>query len=281
MSKKIISQVFITLLMLGLYSCGNNGNKSVSGEEILDSTFVHVSSIYSFSMDDLSLALKNFVRVDNGDYLLEDYGNNGLKLTIIFKGHSLGNHDEAMAQLSGADLELALLDDNNTDFCNERFRLDGISFQKLLEWTKASRLNDKKEVTFVCPKVSDIKKVKERAKKAKFYVTGSSSYGDSDMSDSSDDDEEVSESSSGSEDWDAILDSYERMVDKYVTYANKVADGNTNVMSEAASIMEEAQEYADKLKKADDNLSSSQLSRLNRISAKMAKAAAELQMKMQ
>lgn len=281
MSKKIISQVFITLLMLGLYSCGNNGNKSNSEEVEADSIFIHVG-LNSFSKDDLSKALKEIIRVNYDDYLLENDGDDGLKFTVVFKGHSLGNHEKAMAKLSSADLELALLDDNNTDFCNERFRLDGISLEKLLEWTLSARSFDKKEVTFVCSNISNIKEVKSRAKEVRIFVVGnSSSYADSDMSDSSDDDDELSESSSGTEDWDAILDSYERMVDKYIAYANKVADGDTNVMTEAASIMEEAQEYADKLKNANDNLSSSQLSRLNRISAKMAKAAAELQMKLQ
>jgi len=280
MSKKLFSQVFITLLMLGLISCGNKENKSTSEEVEADSTFIRVG-LNSFAKDDLSKALKEIIRVDYDEYFLENYGDDGLKLTVVFRG-SVGKHEKAMAKLSGADMELALLDDHNTDFCNKRFKLDGITLQELLEWTLASHTYDKKEVTFVCSNISNIESVRERANEGRFYAVGKSSiYSDNEINEDSNNDEESSESSSGSEDWDSILDSYERMVDKYIAYANKVADGNTNVMSEAASIMEEAQEYADKLKNADDNLSSSQLSRLNRISAKMAKAAAELQQHLQ
>ena len=259
MSKKLLSQVLITLLMLGVISCGNKENKSTSEEAVTDSTFVRVGGVSGFAKDDLSKALKEIIRIDYDNYLLENDGDDGLKLTLVFKGHSVGKHEKAMAKLTGADMELALLDSRNTDYCNERFKLKGITLEQILEWTLASHTFDKKEVTFVCSNIPDIKDVKSRAKEVRIFVVGgTSSYEDGDTSDNSDEEGEASESSSSSEDWDAILDSYERMVDKYIVYANKVADGNTDVMSEAASIMEEAQEYADKLKNASDNLSSSQ-----------------------
>ena len=91
---------------------------------------------------------------------------------------------------------------------------------------------------------------------------------------SEDGDDEVS-SSSDSEDWDALLDSYEKFVDKYISYMKKAASGDLSAISEYTSLMEKAEEIGDKLDKAGDDLSTSQMARYMKINEKMTKAAFE------
>lgn len=100
-------------------------------------------------------------------------------------------------------------------------------------------------------------------------------------SSSYDDDEEddsfSSSSSSGSEDWDAILDAYDRYVTKYISYVNKAANGDMTAMAECASLMQEANDLAEKLQNAKGELSSAQIARYTKIMNKMANAAQKLQ----
>lgn len=83
----------------------------------------------------------------------------------------------------------------------------------------------------------------------------------------------VSDDTAGSDDWDALLDSYERYVNKLVSYAQKLDNGDPSVLTEYASLLQEAQEYRYKLENVQGELSSSQLARLNRINKKMLTAA--------
>jgi len=99
---------------------------------------------------------------------------------------------------------------------------------------------------------------------------------DESFSSSSDDDEVSSIDDSESEDWDSILDSYERMVEKYVSLAKKVKGGDSNAMSEYMELAEEAQELYTKLSNAKNNLSSAQMSRYMKIAQKMANAAQQM-----
>ena len=96
-------------------------------------------------------------------------------------------------------------------------------------------------------------------------------------SDSSIDYEGLSMGEEGSEDWDALLTSYEEYVDKYISYLKKAAKGDMTALAEYPSLMEEAQKFSYKLQKAQGNMSASQRERYNKISMKMVKAAQEMQ----
>lgn len=80
-------------------------------------------------------------------------------------------------------------------------------------------------------------------------------------------------SSGDSEDWDALLDSYEKYVDKYISYMKKAANGDMSALSEYPALMEQAQDYSEKLQNAKADLSSSQWSRYMKITNKMLQAA--------
>jgi hypothetical protein len=91
------------------------------------------------------------------------------------------------------------------------------------------------------------------------------------------DKDEISEvSGSDSEDWDALLNSYEEYVDKYISYMKKAAKGDMSALSEYPALMEKAQEFSDKMKNAESSMSASQWAKYNEITQKMLKAAQEM-----
>ena len=77
---------------------------------------------------------------------------------------------------------------------------------------------------------------------------------------------------SPSSDWDSILDSYEKYVNEYIAVYKKVQSGDMSAYSKMASLMEKYQKLAEQLENASDELTSSQLARLQKINAKLAKA---------
>ena len=92
--------------------------------------------------------------------------------------------------------------------------------------------------------------------------------------DSNSDSDEIS--SSDSEDWDDMLESYEEYVDQYISYLKKASSGDMNALSEYPALMQKAQEFSDKMKNAQSNMSASQWSRYIKITNKMTKAAQEM-----
>lgn len=91
--------------------------------------------------------------------------------------------------------------------------------------------------------------------------------------DSDGDDVYATSSSSGTEDWDALLNSYEQYVDKYISLAKKAAKGDMSALTEYGSLMEKAQEFSNKMQNAQGQMSASQWSRYMKITQKMAQAA--------
>lgn len=74
------------------------------------------------------------------------------------------------------------------------------------------------------------------------------------------------------DDWDKILNEYEKYVDQYIKTYKKAMSGDTSAMSEYVKLAEEAQELADKLEKAEDEMTTAQLKRYAKITEKMTKA---------
>ena len=118
----------------------------------------------------------------------------------------------------------------------------------------------------------------EEESKLSSLISESSDDSDSSTSEEVEDEEvEDTDNSTDSEDWNSILDSYERCVDKYIALAKKAAGGDVSAISEYTGLLEESQELSEKLSNATSSLSSSQLSRYNRIAQKMASAAQQMQ----
>lgn len=107
----------------------------------------------------------------------------------------------------------------------------------------------------------------------------SDSYDDYEEEDYENDDYEddgsdsYTSSSSSSKDWDALLDSYEQCVDKYITFFKKAAKGDLSALAEYPSLLEKAQEFSEQMENAKGDMSTSQWSRYAKITSKMTQAA--------
>lgn len=129
---------------------------------------------------------------------------------------------------------------------------------------------------------SDQKPVKFRLTSAYEAKDNSSSSSSSSSSYSDDDDDDndsyssSSSSSSGSQDWDALLNSYEQYVNKYISYMKKASNGDMSAMADAPALMSKAQDVASKMEGAKGEMSASQWARYTRILAKLNKAAMEM-----
>ena len=83
-------------------------------------------------------------------------------------------------------------------------------------------------------------------------------------------------SSTGSEDWNELLKSYEEYVDKYISYLKKASEGDMGALSEYPALLEKAQEFSDKMKNAESDMSASQWAKYNKITLKMLEAARKM-----
>lgn len=81
------------------------------------------------------------------------------------------------------------------------------------------------------------------------------------------------------ENWDEILDAYERYVNKLISYMEKIENGDMSAMSDYTNMMQEAERFSDKIKKAKASglMSASQMERYQRILNKLLQASQKMQ----
>ena len=72
--------------------------------------------------------------------------------------------------------------------------------------------------------------------------------------------------------WDKLLNEYEKYVDQYIKTYKKAMSGDMTAMSEYVELAEKAQKLANKLEKAEDEMTNAQLKRYAKITEKMTKA---------
>lgn len=80
------------------------------------------------------------------------------------------------------------------------------------------------------------------------------------------------QSVSNSNDWDSVLDEYEKFVDNYIRLYKKAMSGDMSALTEYADYLESAEKLQTKLTNAQSTLTSAQLSRYTRITNKMVNA---------
>lgn len=80
----------------------------------------------------------------------------------------------------------------------------------------------------------------------------------------------------GSEDWDALLQSYEQYVDKLIAFTKKAEEGDLTAVAEYPTLLMKAEEFSKKLANAKGEMSASQWSRYYKITLKMSNAAQEM-----
>ncbi|MBD5287763.1 MAG: hypothetical protein HDS28_01620 [Bacteroides sp.] len=75
---------------------------------------------------------------------------------------------------------------------------------------------------------------------------------------------------SSSENWDKILDEYESYCNKLASLSKKVMGGDMSAMTEYASLVEQAESLGNKLENAENEMTTAQIARMNKIAAKLA-----------
>lgn len=83
-------------------------------------------------------------------------------------------------------------------------------------------------------------------------------------------DYDMSTERNGSEDWDAILGTYEEYIDQIISEIRKGTDNMD--MSNYTTLIEKAEKLSDKMEKAESDMSSSQLTRFNKITLRLSQA---------
>lgn len=76
-------------------------------------------------------------------------------------------------------------------------------------------------------------------------------------------------------DWDKVLDEYEKYVDQYIKTYKKAMKGDMSAMSDYVKLAEKAQELSDKLDKAKGEMTDAQMKRYLKITKKMSDALLE------
>ena len=118
--------------------------------------------------------------------------------------------------------------------------------------------------------------IEELLSKAKTYVLECEIYEKREgYFDSEDDDidDEPSFISDSSEDWDAVLKSYEEFIDKYIALLKKANQGDMSALTEYVNMMEKASDLAEKLGDANDELTPEQAAKFLKLQTKFTNAA--------
>lgn len=260
MKLKFLSMALIAMMAV---SCGGGSKDS-----------------YTVKAEDSTVggSLGEYVTLKTGDYTVLSNNDNRISMTVTFEVKAL----PADKKIKSYTLEskLILLDENKSPLGVE-LDLDISDKDELVSALQngSAKLSLKYE-EYDRNAVEIISKAKyvEASVSAKFEdpSESSSSYASSDSSDSySSDDSEVSETSSStsSADIDAWLDKYERLMNTYVSLAQKAKNGDMSAINEYASYASQLNELYSDLENVSANMTPAQTSRLARIYAKMASAA--------
>ena len=211
-------------------------------------------------------------------------------MALVISSCSQSKEDKFLADLESF---VESIEDSNYDYLKENFdtmsktffskveKLYGVDLGKsdhVLECVESSGLvlNDQqKEKAYeleerVIKRMGELKEEKKKEREARREKRKDLESMDTD----SDDDDEIS--SSSSEDWDELLESYEEYVDKYISYIKKASNGDMDALSEYPALLKKAQEFSDKMKNAQSDMSASQWAKYNKITMKMLEAAQEM-----
>lgn len=86
----------------------------------------------------------------------------------------------------------------------------------------------------------------------------------------------TSSTSKSGNDWDSVLDDYEKYFDQYVKLLKKAKNGDVSALTEYAKMLEKAQSIGNKLEHAKGDLTANQSARFLKIQQKLLNAASDL-----
>lgn len=256
---------FALMAVMFLASCGGGG--SAIKEKTIKASGVSISGDGS-----------DFIKVVDGDYILKVVSD---KVVIAVKFELVKKYDGKSEPEMG-NVNLIPLDKTGVAVPDL-----GLDFKPatMSDWDKIKDLlkgevGKQATISFEWSYFSNAE-IQERIMKetesfeiTRADLTGGSS---SEVSSSDDGSNDESVSSSGSEDWDDVLKSYEDYIDQYIKLLKKAKNGDASALSEYPAMMEKATDLAGKLENAGNDLTPTQASKFAKLQVKLANAAMELQ----
>lgn len=246
---------------------------------------------------EISGDLSEYIQVVENEYELADDW--GAKLSIKIK--AIKQMEEADLLDKDVELTISLLGENGMPVSGTgELKIDYTTKDKLLSLLKSGK---GEEVILFSSLLGDYHadehgdKVKKFSVYSKLKVVEKTSSNTSNTVDNSknnnkeevkneEKDEEVA-SKESNEDWDKILDSYEKFANDYIDYTKKIValqkKGDNASITEMATLMpkalqlnQDATELGTKLQNASSDLTTAQMTRYTKIMTKFAQAALEL-----
>lgn len=249
---KVLSYLFIAIAALCLASCHS--------ESTINPTSVKING-----------PLSEYFEVVDRNYKLTDG-----KVNIEFKRIEEGGPENASWNANPM-FTVELLDEDGNSISSSSTSL-ALS-QEQLEAVFALSVDETASITFEFDNTKGAVKFKVSSKWNEDTESGTGSAANDTLNAVNDTlaiGAESTASSTGSEDWDALLDSYDQYVTKYISFVKKAAKGDMSAVAEYPALMEKAEEYGNRLENAKSDLSAAQWARYMKITQKMASAASEM-----
>ena len=266
---KVLKCFMMVVLTVCLASCGGkkSSDSETSFDVTVDNTTIGGKLSQYFSLEDKTY---KYQKVEEGPW---DHDNVTVELKCI----------QPLPENLKAYIGVEVLDENGTVISAGKADYDSFNDYEVLRQATPGQVVTVKIIN--CESLGEntpakirLSSIVEEEEEPSGSSSSSESSDDSSVSseESSDDEESISSSSSGSQDWDALLNSYEQYVDKYISYMKKAAKGDMSALAEYPALMKKAQEFSEKMENAQGDMSASQWARYLKITNKMTKAAQEM-----
>lgn len=253
---KVLKMLLLTVMAIGLAAC--------SKDATVNPTSVKING-----------PLSQYFEVVDRPYKISDGS-----LSVEFKRIAVGGPTEADWS-STPTFTVELLDKDGNSISSES--TDVVFSKEQLEAVFSLGVDESSSITFKFDDYKGAVKFKvsskwgEESAEVVEEVVGSDDSEISEVTASDVESESVETvGSSGNEDWDALLDSYDKYVTKYISFMKKAANGDMSAMTEYPALLEQAQEYGNKLQNAKGEMSAAQWSRYIKITQKMSSAAGSM-----
>jgi len=281
MKKLKIFGIAIVAVMF-LVSCSSPSEKAVTadGVEISGNANKYLKVVdgdYMFTNDgdDASISVKFELKSSPIGKICKDYMYGGLRINATGENGRIFDTGTYGFKADGNELTKLIDLINNGEVGDTKtvsftWNYYGVSKDKgepiFKEATSFEVIDDRSII--LCSEKKE-KEEEEEDEKESLSSSSSSNYSDNDENK-----KERYSSSSETENWDKVLDSYENYIDQYIKLLKKAEDGDMDAMSEYTEMMEKATDLTEKMENADDEMSTSQMSRFVKLQNKLANAAA-------
>lgn len=255
--KKITHRIFaITVIIFTLAACSKKEKQ------------VNVSNI------EISGTIKNYLKVVDGTYKFTNNGDDAF-ITVEFELIEKPNI-ELCRKKHPDDIRINAISEDGTIFDTGTYGFvpNSDEMNKLKDLLNSGEKGDKKSIAFKWDyygvSKKDGKPIFEKATSFEiidntFDECAKITKDDIHWDDENKGAKNLKSTSTGQQDWDELLVSYESYINQYIKLMKKAKDGDMDAMAEYPEYMEKAKDLQDKMDKAKSKLTSKQLAKYVRL----------------